>query len=293
MQPTREEIELAAYYRWERRGGDHGADVDDWLAAEKDLTFARNYRWIARHKLQAEPGQSVPIGKPEGNRPRRCRFCEMGEPGATFDQTPLLLPELVGNTAIVAWDECDDCRTQFNEHLEEAFEAFAGPWLNPTAEFCDLHGRGIAPAAHKALVRMGIGLLPPSELHHFGDTIEWVTNPDHDREAALMDVMGVRAYWIPQGVPTRFASLAKRTDDSSGFPYLLFFLGVGSVVLQVRLPLSPRDEDLEASENAGPELSMSMGNGPDHRAAESRVLRLVEETSLRRFGSHAMIGAAR
>ena len=292
MQPTRDEIEVAAYYRWERRGGIHGSDQEDWLATEKDLTFARNYRWIARHKLQAEDGESVPIGKPEGNRPRRCRYCEMAAPGASFEETPLLIPRGVGNSALVAWDECDDCRAHYAEHLEEAFEEFARPWLKPRPDLDRLEFQGIAPAAHKALVRIGIGLLPPSELHHFGDTIEWVSNPDHDREASLLDDMGVRIYWNADGVPTPFASLARRTDDSSGLPYLVFFLGLRNVVFQVRLPLSPCDEDLTASEVAGPELSMSMGSGPRYRASESRLLQVGRELPVGRNEVHLMTSTA-
>ena len=32
-----ENIRIAAYYRWEQRGGIHGFDVEDWLQAEKEL----------------------------------------------------------------------------------------------------------------------------------------------------------------------------------------------------------------------------------------------------------------
>ena len=36
--PTAEQIELRAYELYLERGGDDGRDVDDWLAAEKELT---------------------------------------------------------------------------------------------------------------------------------------------------------------------------------------------------------------------------------------------------------------
>jgi hypothetical protein len=36
--PTREQIEARAYEIYLSRGGDHGADVDDWLVAERELT---------------------------------------------------------------------------------------------------------------------------------------------------------------------------------------------------------------------------------------------------------------
>lgn len=40
--PSREEIARLAYYFYETRGGQHGQDVDDWLAAEEEL--ADHYR---------------------------------------------------------------------------------------------------------------------------------------------------------------------------------------------------------------------------------------------------------
>lgn len=35
--PTEEEIRVRAYRIYERRGASHGQDVDDWLAAEREL----------------------------------------------------------------------------------------------------------------------------------------------------------------------------------------------------------------------------------------------------------------
>lgn len=35
--PTKDEIAKAAYYRWLKRGGKHGAALEDWLEAEKEL----------------------------------------------------------------------------------------------------------------------------------------------------------------------------------------------------------------------------------------------------------------
>ena len=291
MEPTRDEIAVAAYYRWERRGGEHGSDRDDWIAAEKDLKFARGYRWIARHKLRTEGDEQVFVGKPEGNRPRRCRYCELAEPAASFEETIPLIPEWAGNNSLVACDECDSCRADFADHLDEELQEFARPWLKPLPDLDALQARGITPAAHKALARLGIGLLPSRELHYFSDALEWVSNPDHDREASLLEVMGLRAYHVPSGVPSPFASLARRTDDSSELPYFLFFLGTGHVIFQLRVPLSTRDEDLDPSQFAGPELSMSMGLGSAHRASESRLLLVKQEPRPRRRDFQSMLGA--
>jgi hypothetical protein len=36
--PSREEITHLAYALYLQRGGEHGKDVDDWVAAERELT---------------------------------------------------------------------------------------------------------------------------------------------------------------------------------------------------------------------------------------------------------------
>lgn len=41
--PSYEEIAEAAYLRFLDRGGSHGADFDDWLEAERELTARRGY----------------------------------------------------------------------------------------------------------------------------------------------------------------------------------------------------------------------------------------------------------
>jgi hypothetical protein len=40
--PSAEDIRLRAYHRYLERGGDHGADFDDWVEAEKDLKRPRS-----------------------------------------------------------------------------------------------------------------------------------------------------------------------------------------------------------------------------------------------------------
>jgi len=40
--PTEDDIRLRAYHRYLERGGEHGADFDDWVEAEKDLKSPRH-----------------------------------------------------------------------------------------------------------------------------------------------------------------------------------------------------------------------------------------------------------
>ena len=35
--PLEEDIRLIAYYLWEEKGSNHGADIEDWIAAETYL----------------------------------------------------------------------------------------------------------------------------------------------------------------------------------------------------------------------------------------------------------------
>ena len=272
MYPTWHEIEVAAYHRWQRRGHHHGNDREDWIAAEKDLTFAYNYRYIARHRLTLpDGGAPTLLGRGEtGNRRHRCRFREQAEPSAVFPPGLPALPRLTGNSALVAWDECEECRAAYDAHLAAPFESFARPLL---AETPPEHPRATVPApALKALVRFALSLMPADELHHFGDTLEWVANPDHDRDAAVLEDLGCRVYLTPAPIAVPFAALARRADDEAPWPYMVFFLGTSRVVFQTHLPLCPRDEELEGTAVRPPELSMSLGDGPAHRPSRSFYL---------------------
>lgn len=263
MHPTHDQIEVAAYHRWERRARSHGNHRDDWAAAEKDLVFALNYRYIARHKLNGDP---VFLGRTEAaGHPRRCRFCDLSEPSASFEARVLALPPFVGNTALFAWDECVECRGSSNKHLGPAFEAFARPLLSDSSQ----PPPGAIPIpAHKALVRMALSIMPLAELQYFGDALEWLANPYHARDAHLILGLGCLCYRTPAPIPTPFITLARRCFDSAQWPYMLVFLASGSLVLQTHIPLSSRDEHLEDLQARAPELSMSIGEGNALRASQ-------------------------
>jgi hypothetical protein len=40
--PNEDDIRVRAYHRYLERGAGHGAELDDWLEAEKDLKVAHN-----------------------------------------------------------------------------------------------------------------------------------------------------------------------------------------------------------------------------------------------------------
>lgn len=277
MQPTREQIAVAAYHRWQRRGCGHGRDQEDWEASARDLYFGLNYRWLVRLGLRPSAGAGPTLlGKPEAQSapgPRRCRYCERAAPAAPFETRPWAIPPSVGNGALVAWDECDDCHAQFDAHLAGPFDELVGPLLADRPVMPD-PAAGVSVPALKALVRMGLAIVPAAELHHFEDTIEWVGNPDAERDAALLTGLGCHVYLTPSPVPAPFASLARRHDDEAAVPYMLFFLGTDRLVLQTHLPFCPRDEDLDDQPEAlrGPVLSMSLGAGTELRSSQVAFL---------------------
>jgi hypothetical protein len=51
--PTQEEIEVRAYELYLKRGGENGSALDDWLAAEKELTesLQRNAHELTIHEV--------------------------------------------------------------------------------------------------------------------------------------------------------------------------------------------------------------------------------------------------
>ena len=266
MSPTPDQIAVAAYHRWRKRAGTHGGDRDDWVAAEKDLTFGLNYRYLVRLPLV---GPIVRLGQtdPEPAGARRCRYCEQAEPSATFERDSAAVPSFVGNQALMSWDECDDCRASFESHLAGPFEAFARPWIE---------GRGasktVTVAAWKALVRMALAVMPAAELDHFGDAAEWVANPDHARDAVLLAGQGCHVYATPAPIAAPFVALARRVQDNAPWPYALFFLASGRAVFQTHLPLCPRDDELDDLDLRGPVLSMSLGSGAALRGSDCTFL---------------------
>jgi hypothetical protein len=211
-----------------------------------------------------------------------------------FGARPLALPARLGNATLLSWDDCDDCRAHVDEHLAESFEDFLAPWLadDPAPPAA---GETIPVPALKALVRMGLALLPVEELDQANDAMEWVANPDDDRDAVVLDGLGLgcRVYVTPEPVPSPFASLARRDDDDAPLPYLLFFVGTGRVVLQTHLPFCPRDEELDEEACAGPRLSLSMGRGCALRASEARFLPLALPELAMARASFQGVGALR
>ena len=233
MHPTRDQIGVAAYHRWERRDRQHGHDVRDWSAAERELTFALNYEVVARYRLDGVgPRHLGDIDRP------RCRFCEGSSPRVSFEDGRLALPSALGNRSLLTVEECDDCHAQFEESVGGDLGRFVASTLG--------EGRAYVPvAAFKGLVKAALAMVPADEVESFEATIEWVGNPDHDLDSGSISGMECVVHHLPDPSPFAWSALARRSDDEMPFPSILAFFGTGPVVFQVPIPLCVRDEDLD------------------------------------------------
>ncbi len=186
--PNREQIAEAAYYRWERRGSEHEGHAEDWAG--------RRRRPDSRAQLSLyRPAQAL-----------RSRADLRGTAGVGAIAQAEALSVLRAGGALSHVPE-DASRTASDRRQLRAFRVGRmrrmprplripfGPAVRGVRARSLLHDRphipsGIPVAALKALVRAGISVLPAGELHHFGDTNEWVSNPDHDLDAALLRGLG-------------------------------------------------------------------------------------------------------
>src|SRR5262249_49473605 len=122
-------------------------------------------------------------------------------------------------------------------------------------------------AAFKSLVACALAIMPGPELPFFVDTLEWVSNPDHDNDDRLLDRAECLIYCVPFLDAGARASLARRVDDEAPVPYMLYFLEADGIMVQVPLPMCLCDEDLDGREIEHPERVLAAGYGPEFREA--------------------------
>ncbi len=265
MFPSTEQIGVAAYYRWQRRAGQHGHDQDDWSAAEQDLLYALNYRVIASYRLDSMAIRY--LGDPDH---RVCRFCGLAEPQTTLAEPVPALPAFLGNRSLRALDQCGECHDLLGPGADAELEAFV---LRLPADGVDGSSRPFVPiAAYKGLVRAALSVMPEAELQYFEDAIEWVCNPDHRFDSSLFKGLGCHVDLAPaHGSGGAWTALARRVEPEGPFPYMLHFVGTGRVVLQIHVPHCGRDEDLDGASMIVPRVSSPRGPGPDE-GGDARTL---------------------
>jgi hypothetical protein len=283
MLPSREQIENAAYDRWLRRHRSHGHDRDDWIGSEHELTYLTNYETVAEYSLES----SSPLIL--GNRAaRRCRFCERNA-GHTEFSAPRQIVQGSPSTSLFSCQICDecqaDCRDPLAAHCETLWKTLAAG-----SDSDQVVLRGIdSLAVFKSLVTSAMLIMPDEELAYFTDTLEWVNNPDHEYDAGHFAGTECHLYVAPFLREQSWASLARRIDDESPFPYMVCFLCRGGIVVQISVPLCVRDHDLDGRSSIVPVRSLTGGEGPHFRATSPAVLRLVDAARrARTHGRHAL-----
>jgi len=273
MLPTSEQIEVAAYHFWERRGGSHGRDREDWEAAEKQLVYSLNY----------EPAQEFGLLEPAPRvlglqATRHCRFCEQNSKRARFGPPSVVIP-IVPNSSLLSAEICQECQAECRDPLVDDLARF---WesLGPGAAIREKQaGRrangGFSLGAYKSLVASALLILPDREMPYFLDAIEWVGNPERDADERLFAGATCRAYLAPDHDDGPWVSLARRIDDDAPLPYMIALVACHGVIVQFHLPLCSRDEDLDGRSLPLPERSFAWGQGWSFRQASSTLLPLL------------------
>lgn len=240
MNPTREQIALTAFGRWQQRGYGHGQHEEDWLAAEQAARFAANYRVVAHYPRIAEAAEM--IGR--ATRPV-CRFCEQAVPRAHFSGPRTVAPVALGTTWLTTADVCDDCHAQFTERLGPAVDDFllacAGPDLGRE------EGLSMGPAAHKGLVQVALAILPRTRLELCPDTLEWVGNPADASEALPVTSPDPIVHLAPWPFQAPWLGVAEKTDPDAPYPHLIAFLGGARFTIEYAVPLCAPDEDFDGA----------------------------------------------
>jgi hypothetical protein len=277
MIPTSDQIQRAAYHIWLRRGQIHGRDRQDWLEAEKEQTFQLNYRTIVELALDSTKPKVL------GERPvRHCRLCERTSKHVDFDSPRPVMPGLTGNHALLTAEVCDECQVESLDPLEDDFKRFWRSLRTVLSEGDTRHAsaprNSVSVAALKSLIAGALLVVPEAELMYFLDTMEWLNNPDHDRDAGLFAGLSCQVYDAPFSNQKAWISLARRLDDDAPLPYMICLVASSGIIVQVPLPLCLRDQDLDGRPVSLPDPPLSPGDRPVFGESRCVVLALGEST---------------
>jgi hypothetical protein len=270
MFPTRDQIERAAYDRWLRRHRRHGHDRNDWIGSEHELTFALNYEVVVEYPLDS----STPLILGRTATPR-CRLCERSVKHVSFDR-PRPILQGASATSLHSAQVCDECQLECRDLLAPDCERLWSS-LRAAADIHQALPRNIDKlAVFKSLVTSALLMMPESELGYFTDALEWVNNPDHEYDGALFAGTVSHVYRAPFLHERSWMSLARRNDDDAPFPYMILFVSWSGLIVQVSVPLSVRDHDLDGRTARLPVRSLTAGEGDHFTETRFTTVCLVE-----------------
>ena len=100
-------------------------------------------------------------------------------------------------------------------------------------------------------------MMPGAELPYFIDALEWVSNPDHEADDQLLEGAECWVYRAPfLGEGAARAHLARRVEDETPVPYMIYFLASDGLMVQLPLPMCLRDagprRPVDRAARAGP-----------------------------------------
>lgn len=88
--------------------------------------------------------------------------------------------------------------------------------------------------AYKALVKMGVALLPDEELSHYTKLCAWLLDADDKVDFPNLNV-GMSFASVGNAPPIAVGTLLRRTSPTDVVPHILFIFSAGSICLQIDL----------------------------------------------------------
>lgn len=100
-------------------------------------------------------------------------------------------------------------------------------------------------AVLKAFVKIGLTLLPETEIAPFASALDWIMEPDHSLSPIRSLPIGYTFTPGPMTSDRVFAAILRRRVGVTGVPYAFLVLIYGNETFQVWLPASEADADIE------------------------------------------------
>jgi hypothetical protein len=105
-----------------------------------------------------------------------------------------------------------------------------------------------------------------------------VSNPDPDRDGPLFREQATCLVYAADFLREQsWTALARRVEKHALFPYMIFFLAHGGIVLQVQVPLCIRDHDLDGRPVRIPCRSFSAGESDRFEQAQQFELPILSK----------------
>jgi hypothetical protein len=98
--------------------------------------------------------------------------------------------------------------------------------------------------AYKALVKMGLALLPLEDLPNFSRLIQWIQSPSDNEDFPFLDV-GISVGSLGNAPELLSAVIFRRRDGVKNRPYIIFVLTIGSICWQIDLMPDTLDDAME------------------------------------------------